>query len=143
MDEGIFPGSPAGRQAGFPYINCISARQVHSGRKTGSQEGGAASSRSCPRPVPTIRGEDVAEHRLELPGGWQLLQGLCQALHGPEKEWREPGEQPAPAEELSHRQREGLQQDGMKGSPGCQLERKGAGGTGLISRTAVTESPFQ
>lgn len=74
-----------------------------------------------PWPVPTVSGEDVAEHCLELRGGPQLLQDLSQALGGCMKEWRETSQQPAPVEELNHGQWEELQQDGMNDSIGYHL----------------------
>ena len=100
--------------------------KLGSGRKTKSQglpweEPGAAQG---PRPGPTVSGEDVAEHGLELWRGGELLQDLSQALGGRTKEWREAGEQPILGEELSHGQREDLQQDTMSDSTGYHLGRE-------------------
>lgn len=104
----------------------ISVGQVGSGRKTESQEGSTTSSRSCPSPGPvlTVSGKDVAEHCPELWGGRQLLQDLGQALCGCTEKRRETSEQATLAEELNHRQREELQEDGMKDSPRYHLRRK-------------------
>lgn len=124
----FLPGSEAGRGRLLTRkgLCCTPVSHAHSGRKTKSQEGtpptpGAARG---PRPAPTVRGEDVAEHGLELLRGRQLPQDLSQALGGCAKVRRETGEQPTLVEELSHRQWEDLHQDGMNGSAGYQLRRK-------------------
>lgn len=54
-----------------------------------------------PRLVPTVSGEDIAQHRPELRGGGQLPQDVSQALGGCTKEWKETGERPTFADELS------------------------------------------
>lgn len=64
-------------------------------------------------PAPTVCGEDVAEHSLQLRGGRQLPQHLSQALGRSVEERGEAGQQTELVQNPSHRQRDHLQQDGV------------------------------
>lgn len=73
---------------------------------------------------PTVSGEDVAEHGLQLRGGPQLPQDLSQALRGRPQEWRQTREWPTLAEQLRQGQGQELEQNGMDGCTGNHLRKE-------------------